>query len=93
MTSPKKTPATLAPFPVPPAVADTDAFAVEQPPKPLLVFSGDPTPDEIAAVTAAILAVLPRRTPPPPSTLARQRARKARWTPVDPPAGSWQRAS
>ncbi|MFG2134397.1 acyl-CoA carboxylase epsilon subunit [Streptomyces sp. NPDC048751] len=95
MTSPKKTPAALAPFPVPPCVADTDARAVEQPPKPLLVFSGDPTPDEIAAVTAAILAVLPRRTPPPPSptTLARQRARRARWTPVNPPAGSWQRAS
>ncbi|MFH8978120.1 acyl-CoA carboxylase epsilon subunit [Streptomyces sp. NPDC017890] len=82
----------LAPFPLPPAVAVADASAAEQLPKPLLVFRGDPTPDEVAAVTAAILAVLPRRAPTPPVP-ARARARRARWTPSEVPTASWQRAS
>ncbi|MGC9501963.1 acyl-CoA carboxylase epsilon subunit [Streptomyces sp. WG7] len=80
----------LAPFPLPPAVEAADASAAAQLPTPLLVFRGDPTPDEIAAVTTAILAVLPRRAPTPPG--AAPRARRARWTPSEAPTASWQRA-
>ncbi|WP_437009107.1 acyl-CoA carboxylase epsilon subunit [Streptomyces sp. enrichment culture] len=69
----------------------TDASAAEQPPKPLLVFRGDPTPDEIAAVTAAILAVLPRRAPRARTT-GHRGARRARWSPPEVPTASWQRA-
>ncbi|MEU1873723.1 hypothetical protein RKD37_003609 [Streptomyces ambofaciens] len=77
-----------APFPLPQDVAATDASAVAQPPKPLLVFHGDPTPDEIAAVTAAILAVLPRHAPRPRTA----GHRRARWSPPEVPTASWQRA-
>ncbi|MFJ6072552.1 acyl-CoA carboxylase epsilon subunit [Streptomyces sp. NPDC093065] len=90
-TTPSTPAQTRAPFPLPPAVAVADASAVAQPPKPLLVFHGDPTPDEIAAVTAAILAVLPRRAPRS-GTTAHRRARRARWSPPEVPTASWQRA-
>ncbi|MEU2058415.1 acyl-CoA carboxylase epsilon subunit [Streptomyces bungoensis] len=77
-----------APFPVPASAVPSAPADAARAVKPLLIIrGGDPTPDEIAAVTAAILAVLPRRAPRPPLTPAP--ARRARWTPPASPSTSW----
>ncbi|MGW3354037.1 acyl-CoA carboxylase epsilon subunit [Streptomyces bungoensis] len=77
-----------APFPVPADAVPSAPVGAVQAPKPLLIIrGGDPTPDEIAAVTAAILAILPRRASRPPVTPAP--ARRARWTPPASPSTSW----
>ncbi|MEU9209509.1 acyl-CoA carboxylase epsilon subunit [Streptomyces sp. NPDC048415] len=92
MTSPKR----LSPFPVSPSAADSGASGPARPPNPVLIIRGDPTPDEIAAVTAVILAVLPRRGPGPARSVGERadRPSRARWSRSDgaADAGSWRSA-
>ncbi|MFB7515370.1 acyl-CoA carboxylase epsilon subunit [Streptomyces sp. NPDC056144] len=74
------------PFPLPPHPTESTAAPV----RPVRILNGNPTPEEVAAVTAALLASLqqepPRRTTPRPDRTA------ARWSrpPAARAAGSWR---
>ncbi|WP_314615759.1 acyl-CoA carboxylase epsilon subunit [Streptomyces stackebrandtii] len=73
------------PFPLPPHPADSTAAPV----RPLRIISGNPTPEEVAAVTAALLATLHREPPRPQSTGADRAARWSR-SHSSQAAGSWR---
>ncbi|MEU3687435.1 acyl-CoA carboxylase epsilon subunit [Streptomyces narbonensis] len=73
------------PFPLPPHTADSTATPV----RPLRILSGNPTPEEVAAVTAALLATLHRE---PPRAASARTDRTARWSRShsSQAAGSWR---
>ncbi|WP_405853305.1 acyl-CoA carboxylase subunit epsilon [Streptomyces sp. NBC_00090] len=73
------------PFPLPPHPAESTASPV----RPLRILNGNPTPEEVAAVTAALLATLHREPPRPDNT---RTDRAARWSRshTSQAAGSWR---
>ncbi|MDV5145224.1 acyl-CoA carboxylase epsilon subunit [Streptomyces sp. SBC-4] len=73
------------PFPLPPHPAQSTATPV----RPLRILNGNPTPEEVAAVTAALLATLHRE---PPRTEGTGTDRAARWSRShsSQAAGSWR---
>ncbi|MFF8834864.1 acyl-CoA carboxylase epsilon subunit [Streptomyces sp. NPDC015130] len=74
------------PFPLPPHTADSTASPV----RPLRILNGNPTPEEVAAVTAALLATLHRE--PPHAASGARSDRAARWSRShsSQAAGSWR---
>lgn len=78
----------LSPFPLPARADDPSGPAAQVP--ALRILRGDPTPEELAAVTAALLAALPRPSAGPPARIGRA----ARWSRPhgSQVAGSWRAA-
>ncbi|WEH39071.1 acyl-CoA carboxylase subunit epsilon [Streptomyces sp. NBC_01218] len=78
----------LTPFPLPARAEDPSAPAAQVP--ALRILRGDPTPEEVAAVTAALLAALPR----PSSGPAIRVRQAARWSRPHSTrvTGSWRAA-
>ncbi|MEU9360191.1 acyl-CoA carboxylase subunit epsilon [Streptomyces sp. NPDC048301] len=75
----------LTPFPLPPQPTDPTVA----PAHPLRFLYGNPTPEEVVAVTAALLASLRREPPAAPGT---PRPGRARWSRSEGSAttGSWR---
>ncbi|MFD3664712.1 acyl-CoA carboxylase epsilon subunit [Streptomyces sp. NPDC058659] len=73
------------PFPLPPHPAESTATPV----RPLRILNGNPTPEEVAAVTAALLATLHREPPRPAGTGTDSAARWSR-PHSSQAAGSWR---